>query len=311
MSDSVVSEIQHDYEDRMRSSLCIILWNAFHIAVSEPYQGFNKSYYMEEYPEIWPRNLPSPVEIDFMGQTKDLKMIRSYMNHEMKDNPDVVISVSPIVNADQHPSLFSEEDEISVNKYDDNYSTKSRFSEKSEVDTRGHFKYVIAEITMGGRKSISKKVEQLEKDCIVSIMELNRKDVLDAVSIAIIVSPVNYAEYAFNFINSNGKYYPNVLTLFEAGRIVYIQNKETLSYTTRKLQTDLSLFQDDVKEEIEILKSEISQVKVDLNEGLFALSSKMDSILELLGQKSNENNEITEKFKNKQDKINDDQKSSF
>jgi hypothetical protein len=246
---SVTGEIERDYEERARNKLAGIIHDVFQVIITEPLEGFNREFNQNDFPTFWPLGLPPQVEIDFFGHVDDIKIlnqIRTSSNPNVHVIQSLVEAGDPSMSKVVHPGISPEKAGI----------------------TGSTCKYALAEITHGGRKAAIAKADQLEKDCCIAMMKSGKNDVLDAVGLAIIVNPNDFAVPVFRYISSNAGKCPNLFKLMRTGRLLYVINRETI--TTVLAETNLKLEETNLKleetnskleEKLEEMRTETAEIK--------------------------------------------------
>ena len=222
-NNSVSSDIEMLYEETVRNSLKPIIWSSFGINCREPEQGFNRKFYKVSkkvnnepnlFWEVKPNTLE--IEIDFIAHVSPIERLVCSGN---PGNLNVTIT--------QPRRPVDTETEVNL-QGKMNYSPEK---EKVPTDEDGeNFQYAIAEISSGRKESVSRKLEQLEKDCIFlcsrvcpEITDVNdlSSGVLQSIAFAVVVSPHKYES---NFISNMKSNCPLLGTLLEHGRFIYIQH---------------------------------------------------------------------------------------
>ncbi len=274
-NNSVSSDIEMLYEETVRNSLKSIIWSSFRINCREPEHGFNRKFYNilnkgNNEPNFFWKVRPSAqeIEIDFIAHVSPIERL------EYSGNPG---NLNVTITQPREPV----DTETKVN-----LQGKMKYSpekEKVPTDEDGeNFQYAIAEISSGRKDSVSKKLEQLEKDCIFlcsracpEITDLNdlSSGVLQSIAFAAVVSPHKYES---NFISNMKSKFPILGTLLEHGRFIYIQHKETLKTVVQEMRS-----------KIDTIGNQLAENAAESNQSLLDLDCKIsDQITELEGRLS-------------------------
>ncbi len=259
---SVTGEIEKDYEERMQNKLVGIVYDVLKVIITEPEPGFKRIFKEADFPSIWPRGLPSVVEIDFFGHVGDIKELRS-----------MTPPTNPYVQVVQSAATETDRSELHI--------VHPGISPEKGGNIEVTCKYALAEITAGGRKAAKSKADQLEKDCRIAMMKSGKTDVLDAVVLAIIVNPNDHAEIVFNCIRENARRFPNLIKLMRAGRLFYIINRETISTVLAEINSKLEETTSKLEETTSRLEGKLEETTSKLEETTARLLNLQDSLGEM------------------------------
>jgi len=228
--DSATSDIHADYEERARDVIRTSLFYCFNILVHQPEDGFNRKFSSTMFPAPWPLSPATEAQIDFFAHANDVKQIPSGP-FAHPENHHITGVVSPCKIRDESESLTIP-DSMSPERIDDSAISTAA----STVPNPQGVKYIIGEITYGGRQSVLSKMKQLENGCKICLVKMaSRSDIRNVVSVAVIVNPRNFVEDVFKELQNNNTKYPNLYQLFLAGRFIYINYTETHITMLREL----------------------------------------------------------------------------
>ena len=278
MSDTICSEIQSIYEESARDSLHEIFLIAFGIYSTEHADGYRRLFIKSETENnLWWKEKPSDntVEMDFVAHVYPLSILAEMKETFFSPMSNVhVFKSSVIVNAED----LNKED----TNYQQNVSSSLEKNYMNDDQAYHNFQYVVAEITGGGSKSVTKKLIQLEKHCFFlcsracpqakASYEFN---VLKTVAFAAVVAPnIKIADLQNNI---NERNYPLLNVLSKSGRFVIVEDNRTLRVNLQKID-ELTHIVAELSEQNQALDAKISEQKDTLQ----AMSSQISSMSEQL-----------------------------
>ena len=289
MTDSVTSDIRNLYEETVKDSLKPIFFKAFGIHCREPEDGFQRCFKKADNPgNLWwfRKSTDNEIEIDFLAHVTPLSTIPDVDEAQVLQIPNVRVFKSTV-----QPLAVA-----SVSAHHDYQQKKSQSPEKPDetsTDTYAHFQYVVAEITCGGRSSVLKKLEQLEKDCYFlcsrsrpSSTQASDFKVLETIAFVAVVSPSPNETELQNELFKNRTTYPLLLNLFISGRFVCVEHKETISVVMRELSSkmqsmdiSLNLLDSKLSEQSQTLDSKLSEQSQTLESKLSEQSKAFEAKL--------------------------------
>lgn len=281
MTSAVESDVQEWYEDRVRDKLPGLLYKALNLSVYEPFSGYNQSYQRKNYGfGLWPMPKPTEdVEIDFVGHTRDVKQFTESGTVITFGVEQVTLRLSDCTVPDTNPPLLT--------KFTSPTKGPSSPSQL-HVDTRDCCKYILAEITAGGLKSVLKKVQQLERGLTLlvakathSIGATTPSTVLDVAVLAILVcmKPL-WTDIVKEVTGRSAGFdlYPLLRTLYDAGRFAFLHDGNSLSTVVRVTEERLL----GVSEDIDIVRGELTLLSSDvirLATAVKGVESKLDALI--------------------------------
>eukprot|EP01032_Pedospumella_encystans_P014537 gene14537-16687_t len=291
MTSAVEGDIEDWYENRVRDRLPIYLAKALGISVYEPTSGYNQSYKKKSFESVfgvWPLTKPTEdAELDFVGHSRDVKTFPQSGTDFIFDK-QVILTLSACTVADNNPPLTTKFTSPTVTPSKDNPPPLHECA-----------KYVLAEITAGGSKSVKKKVHQLETGITVIMAKARHTatnptlSVLNVVLLAIVACTkplwsviVNRIQMMANGVNT----YPNLLELYNAGRFALVYDGNSISTVVRLTEASLQSIADNVQiltSDVTVANSDVlnlTSVVNDFSTQLDAFSKKLDGISE--GQQS-------------------------
>ena len=290
-TDSMSGEIHSHYEETVRKSLKTILYSAFEVHCREPSEGYSRSYSKDDNPgNLWwtHNDKDEQVQIDFLAHVTPLNSLSDVNEKLVAEIPNVrvwkstaeasVVSSSSIVPGSQQKKSSSPEKPEASDGDDATYGSADE-----------HFQYVIAEITIGGKSSALGKLKQLEKDCFFlcsracpTISDQSNFKVLESIAFVAVVSPNPYVYEIFRKVKNATSPYPLLRKLYNQGRFVCIQHKETLVVVIQDLGNKM--------QNLETKLTEQSQTMLDLETNLTEQNDALKSQL-------SEQNEATQAMK--------------
>jgi FtsZ-binding cell division protein ZapB len=242
------------------------------------------------------------IEIDILGQVN-----ASFKPSIVQNDPDTRWNVI-ILKETTNLSHLNTEIDTNINDETNTGASVSDSPEKVvegidplEVVSQPKFKYVIGEVTAGGKGAVLSKVDQLEKDCFFicskasnmkdgSLDSSSRSRVSDVVCFVVLIAPHDNALLVSESIRSKRLTCPFVYQLFCEGRFVYIVNKDTTVEVLKKLEqesADIKQESADIKQESADIKQESADIKQELagfKQKLEHLSNNMEEVKELLSE---------------------------
>ena len=289
-TDSVSSDFHNLYEQTVRESLKSILFKAFGILCREPTEGFLRYFKKGNTTSgnlFWDYYRISEIEIDFLAHVAPLSTLPAVVEENLSVLPNVQVfkSVNPSPSVATTSSLkdFQQKKSVSPEKAD--------ASTNDDFDT---FQYVIAEITLGGRKSVLKKLEQLEKDCFFlcsrtrpSLTHTSEFKVLETIACVAVVSPNLNATELQNALLKDAATFPLLKELFSQGRFVCIRHTETPSVIIRDMGNKLDkldMVMATVSEQNQALEAKLSEQNQALSEQNQALEAKLSELNRALSE---------------------------
>ena len=292
-TDSVSSDFHNLYEQTVRESLKSILFKAFGILCREPTEGFLRYFKKGNTTSgnlFWDYYRISEIEIDFLAHVAPLSTLPAVVEENVSLLPNVQVfksvNLSPSVATTSSLKDFQQKKSVSPEKAD--------ASTNDDFDT---FQYVIAEITLGGRKSVLKKLEQLEKDCFFlcsrthpSLTHASEFKVLETIACVAVVSPNLNATELQNALLKDAATFPLLKELFSQGRFVCIRHTETPSVIIRGMGNKLDMVMATGSEQNQALEAKLSEQ----NQVLEAKLSEQNQKLSEQNQKLSEQNQALE-----------------
>lgn len=274
MTSALESDVQDWYENRVRERLPSYLVRALNLVVYEPVSGFNQKYQQTTFAfGPWPLQAPAQdAELDFVGHARDIKVFPE-SGTTIGVNNEVSVQLSPCRIPDTSPPL---QDNVK-------YTTPTKGFNALPVESS---KYVIAEITLGGRKAVKSKVSQLERASVVllskaSHLHQSAVPLLDVILLAFVVSAKAVWSDVLAAVNErNGRVYsyPNMQRLFQAGRFGLVCDYNSLSTVVRTTEAHLhhlSALIEINTADLLVLSSDV----MNLTELTKANSEKLDSLI--------------------------------
>jgi hypothetical protein len=152
------------------------------------------------------------------------------------------------------------------NIHENNNSTSVQVDEYQHM----YSMYAIAEITYGGLKTVKKKLIQLEKDCTICKVKAGNENVLQVVAIAIVVNPYPHFNALFEALSLVDNDYPNLTSLYNSGRFLFIQYTYTLTIALNIMNENMLAMNENM---------------FALKENMLLLNKNVKNILKLLGRK--------------------------
>ena len=293
MTSSVDSEQHALYEEYVRQALPGILWTAFKLSVGFPTSGVNRTFTesslaKEEIP--WPftnvdatKNTKT-VEVDFWVHSPDLPVSVSYGTSEVSPNAIVTLfSSQPAVSTTSMSSSITTASSSTIT----GAVASSSFSPSPEKENYPNndnieinTKYVLGEITMGGRESVKKKLTQLEKGICIAMAKAKCKSPLDAVSLAIVANHENLGLVVSAKLSDKdfASSAPNLSILFRNGRVAFVQYKQTPMRALLNAQSTLAGQVDEFVAEMGELKTEMGKLKTEMG----GIKNVLEEILQRL-----------------------------
>lgn len=292
-TDSVSGEIHNHYEETVRKSLKSILWSAFSVNCRESMEGYNRSFFKVENPgNLWWANKPDDkkVQIDFLAHVTPLDCISDVNESLVAKIPNVsvwkstaeasVVSSNSIVPGSQQNKSSSPEKSEAIVGDDAPYEP---------IDE--HFQYAIAEIASGGQTSVLGKLVQLEKDCFFlcsracpTISDEANFKVLETIAFVAVVSPNPCVSEIFKKVKNATSSYPLLRQLFNQGRFVCIQHKETLVVVIQDLGSKMQNLETKLTEQSQTMQ-ELENNLTEQNQAMKSqLSEQNQTIKELTNQ---------------------------
>ena len=271
----------HESNQQYREKFRLVIYKTLNVLVRESREGYNRIFAKSKYPDNlwWENRKDLEIEIDILGHVN-----ASFKPSIVQNDPDTRWNVI-ILKETTNP------------KINDETNTGTSVSDSPEKVVEGintleiepKFKYVIGEVTAGGKKAVLSKVDQLEKDCFficskASNMKngsLDSSRVSDLVCFVVLIAPYDNALIVSESIRSKRLTCPFVYQLFCEGRFVYIVNKDTTIEVLKKLEHESA----DIKQELAENKQELAGVKQELAENkqkLENLSNNMEEVKQLL-----------------------------
>ena len=234
---SVDSEHHAMYEEQVRQALPSILWSAFKLPIGVPDAGVNRTFKMSTFAgkRPWPfygKGSPTTVEVDFWAHSPDLPVSVPYETFLASSNATVTLfgrdSSIPVPAASASSSVAARVSAAAIPSVSASPSPERESYPDDNLEIKN--KYVLGEITMGGRSSVQQKLVQLEKDvCIAMAKSGYDRSPLDAVSLAIVVNHRDHG--SFVSANLSNKHFatsvPHLATLFRHGRVAFVQYTRT------------------------------------------------------------------------------------
>jgi len=281
------------YENSSREKFRLVIYKTLNVWVRESREGYNRIFAKSKYPDNlwWANRKDLEIEIDILGHVN-----ASFKPSIVQNDPDTRWNVI-ILKETTNPKINDLNTETDTN-INDETNTGTSVSDSPEKVVEGNtleiepkFKYVIGEVTAGGKKAVLSKVDQLEKDCFficskASNMKSGSLDgsrVSDVVCFVVLIAPYDNALIVSESIRSKRLTCPFVYQLFCEGRFVYIVNKDTTVEVLKKLEHESA----DIKQELAENKQELAGVKQELAENkqkLENLSNNMEEVKELLSE---------------------------
>ena len=302
MTDSVTSE-QHDaYEELAREVLPSILWAALRLPCREPMRGYNALFKRtDSHQNLWwtLNTKDNTIEIDFLAHTNPLVGALQEVNQAaVADIPDVEVYKVAGQSAGEFPVNLRDLALVNSQKKID--SPEKPPGDNVVDDNVDSIQYIVAEITHGrGQKSVTGKLEQLEKDCFflcsranvpLAVVEELRKGVANVVALAIVVSPYVDAETVAEIIQKKKLTFPMLYTLRLAGRLLCVKFKRTLTVIVKDMAAILAEQRSDIlslREQNETLRGQLTEMQKTQTEMQKTQTQKMDQIMEMLSKMSN------------------------
>ena len=274
------------YESNSRDKFRAVLFKALKVLVRAPAEGYDRTYRKKDYPGIpyWQDRKDEDIQIDILGHVDEEvnfppnaivdpnninwevfilnSRVRNNINNNNNNSDDVVsanifISESP----EKPPETYTSETSV------DNIIL--------EMESTAKFKYVIGEITEGGKKSIVSKIIQLEKDCAFICSKVSMRSsttnysVSQIISFVMIIAPCDQVDLVKGRVESGATTYPLLYQLLCKGRFLYVINKETTTEIVKQLREEVTIFKDQFQEQsqqIEQLHGGLEQLHGDVEQ---------------------------------------------
>ena len=287
------------YENSSREKFRLVIYKTLNVLVRESREGYNRIFTKSKYPDNlwWENRKDLEIEIDILGHVN-----ASFKPSIVQNDPDTRWNVIILNKETTNPKINDLNTETDTN-INDKTNTGISVSDSPEKVVEGNpleieskFKYVIGEVTAGGKKAVLSKVDQLEKDCsFICSKASNMKDgsldssrVSDVVCFVVLIAPFDNVLLVSESIRSKKSTYPFVYQLFCEGRFVYIVNKDTTVEVLKKLEQESADIKQELaenKQELAENKQELAGVKQELAENkqeLENLSNSMEEVKKLL-----------------------------
>jgi hypothetical protein len=152
--DSATSEIHADYEERGRDVIRTSLFYCFNILVHQPEDGFNRKFHSTMFLGHWPLGALTEAQIDFFAHANDVKQIPSGSFFH-PENRHISGVVSPCMIPDES-ELLTIPVSMSPERIDDSAISTAASTLPPDPNPQG-VKYIIGEITSGGKKNSVKQ----------------------------------------------------------------------------------------------------------------------------------------------------------
>jgi len=251
-----------------------------------PLDGYNRKFYPNMFPGGWPLGTSMEAEIDFIAHSDDVKSIPTG-TFRHPDNIHVTGSVSNC-NIPDLSAPFTSPTTMSPERMDPatgTTPTAATISTSVINPITQVIKYIVGEVTYGGKSTVMGKLKQLEKDCKICLAKMpSQKIITHVVSVAVLVNPYNFIIDVFNELQTNTVDYPNLGALYHSGRFIYIRYTETHLTMLEEQGTQLQNLQEGLTEassNINTLQTQITTLQTQNIE----ISSTLQEILALLNQK--------------------------
>jgi hypothetical protein len=316
-------ESNKHYESNSRAKFRAVLFRSLGVLVREPAKGYDRIYLKKDHPDNswWVHGQDTMIQIDIVGHVSEEVNLPSTANVD-PNNPNWQVFILK-----KTPACSSSDEINSVNIFVKDSPEKpleTYTSETSvdniilEVKSTAKFKYVIGEVTEGGKKSITGKIAQLEKDCAFICSKVSRNNTNDSVSqiisFVMLIAPFEDTNYVQNIVESNATMYPLVYRLLCKGRFVYIINRETTTAIVKQLKEETTNLTDQFQEhsqQVEQLRRDLDELKEQtiyrLDEFKEETSNRLDQFKEETSNRLDETNNRLDQFKeetsNRLDKI--------
>ena len=223
------------YEDIVRSALPGILWNAYKLPIGIAEAGanrkFNKSSFLGVH--LWPIHIDGVVEVDFWVHSPDLPVDVVYGTLTVSTNTNITLfkgdlslpALPPIAISNASASDIASTSSAAVPSSSTRLSPEKETNPENNVEIMA--KYVLGEITMGGKTSVSSKLIQLEKDICIAMAKLGCGSPLDAVSLACVANPFDNGQSVSKALSAESTHLTHLRTLYRHGRVAFVQYKGT------------------------------------------------------------------------------------
>jgi hypothetical protein len=305
-------ESNKHYESNSRAKFRAVLFKSLGVLVREPAKGYDRIYLKKDHPDNswWVNREDTIIQIDIVGHVSEAVNLPSTANVDPNNtnwqvfilkktlacsSSDEINSVNIFVKDSPEKPLETYTSETSV----DNITV--------EVKSTAKFKYVIGEVTEGGKKSITGKIAQLEKDCTFICSKVSRNNTNDSVSqiisFVMLIAPFEDTNYVQNIVESNATMYPLVYLLLCKGRFVYIINRETTTAIVKQLKEETTNLTDQFQEhnqQVEQLRGDLDELKEQTNN---RLDEFQEQTINRLDKTNNRLDEFKEETNNRLDKI--------
>jgi len=268
------------YENSSREKFRLVIYKTLNVWVRESREGYNRIFAKSKYPDNlwWETRKDLEIEIDILGHVN-----ASFKPSIVQNDPDTRWNVI-ILKETTNPTIDDLNTETDTN-INDETNTGTSVSDSPEKVVEGintleiepKFKYVIGEVTAGGKKAVLSKVDQLEKDCFFICSKasntksgsLDCSRVSDVVCFVVLIAPYDNALTVSESIRNKRLTCPFVYQLFCEGRFVYIVNKDTTVEVLKKLEHESADIKQELaehKQKLENLSNNIEEVKELLSE---------------------------------------------
>ncbi len=259
MSSTIEADINQDYENRARSTIIPLCLEALQISVFMPEGGYQWHVTREEFAANgynWPNHpimtSAEEAEIDFLGHTNEIKSLAA--SGGTVTHPDNIYLLGT-VSAKMMPH-----EESSTKSVNTSFTHEKTFPRP----TYQGVKYIIGEVTFGGKKALLSKIQQIERDCLICLAMARTSNVLNVVSVAIVINPYERSQIVFDTIMQTRLQFPNVFKIYSAGRFVFLQYAETPTARLNAMQNELGLVTDELRTNLTDMRTDMSDIRTDI-----------------------------------------------
>ena len=313
------------YESNSRDKFRAVLFKALGVLVREPAEGYDRTYRKTDYRDIpyWEDGKDGDIQIDILGHVNEEVNFPLTANNDT-NNTDWKVFIlntrtSPHNNSNNKNT--HSENVVSANifisdspeKPPENYTSETSLDNiRLEMESTAKFKYVIGEVTAGGRKSLGSKITQLEKDCKFICSKVSMRNsttnysVSQIISFVMIIAPSESANNVSGIVENNAMVYPLLYQLLCEGRFLYIVNKETTTEILKQVREETVIFKDQFQEQsqqVEQLRGDLDEFKDGTLNRLDETNTRLDETNTLLDETNTRLNEFKEDTLNRLDQM--------
>ena len=260
VNESNANESNKFYESNSRDKFRAVLFKALKVLVRPPAEGYDRTYRKKDYPGIpyWQDRRDEDIQIDILG----------HVDEEVNFPPNAIVDPD---NINWEVFILKCKTSESPEKPPETYTSETSVDNiRLEIESTAKFKYVIGEITEGGKISIVSKITQLEKDCAFICSKVSMRDsatdysVSQIISFVMIIAPCDQANLVKVKVENDAKIYPLLYQLLCKGRFLYVVNKETTIEIVKQLREEVTTFKDQFQEQsqqLEQLREDVEQLR--------------------------------------------------